>query len=31
VRCLDCPAIAPARVTKQDLGFFAEVKALLFG
>jgi len=31
VRCLDCPAIAPARATKQDLGFFAEVKALLFG
>jgi protease-4 len=31
VRCLDCPAVAPVRVTKQDLGFFAEVKALLFG
>ncbi|HET8534797.1 MAG TPA: signal peptide peptidase SppA [Sphingomicrobium sp.] len=31
VRCLDCPAVAPTRVTKQDLGFFAEVKALLFG
>jgi protease IV len=31
VRCLDCPAIAPPRVTKQDLGFFAEVRALLLG
>jgi protease-4 len=31
VRCLDCPAIAPAQVTKQDLGFFAEVRALLLG
>jgi protease-4 len=31
VRCLDCPAVAPVRVTKQDLGFLAEVRALLFG
>jgi protease-4 len=31
VRCMDCPAVAPAKVTKQDLGFFAEVRALLFG
>jgi protease-4 len=31
VRCLDCPAVAPARVSKQDLGFFAEVRTLLFG
>jgi protease-4 len=31
VRCLDCPASAPERVTKSDLGFFAAVKALLFG
>jgi protease-4 len=31
VRCLDCPAVAPGRVTKQDLGFFAAVKDLLFG
>jgi protease-4 len=31
VRCLDCPAVAPVRVTKQDLGFLAEIKALLFG
>jgi len=31
VRCLDCPPVAPARVTKSDLGFFAAVKALLFG
>jgi protease-4 len=31
VRCLDCPASAPAHVTKSDLGFFAAVKALLFG
>jgi protease-4 len=30
VRCLECPAIAPARVTKQDLGFFAAVRDLLF-
>jgi protease-4 len=31
VRCMDCPAVAPAKVTKQDLGFFAEVRALSFG
>ena len=31
VRCLDCPPVAPARVTKTDLGFFAAVRALLFG
>jgi len=31
VRCLDCPMAAPARVTKRDLGFFAEVRALLLG
>jgi protease-4 len=31
VRCLDCPAVAPVKVTNQDLGFFAEVRALLFG
>jgi protease-4 len=30
-RCLDCGAPAPARVTKSDLGFFAALKALLFG
>ncbi len=31
VRCLECPSVAPARVTKADLGFFASLKALLFG
>ena len=31
VRCLDCPASAPARLTRSDLGFFAAVKALLLG
>jgi protease-4 len=31
VRCLDCPPVAPARVTKSDLGFFAAVRELLFG
>ena len=31
VRCLDCPAVGPTRVTKQDLGFLAELKALLLG
>jgi protease-4 len=31
VRCLDCPMATPARVTKRDLGFFAEVRALLLG
>jgi protease-4 len=30
-RCLDCGPQEPARVTKNDLGFFAAVKALLFG
>jgi protease-4 len=29
--CLDCPPVAPARVTKSDLGFFAELRSLLFG
>ncbi|MGN6154618.1 MAG: signal peptide peptidase SppA [Sphingomicrobium sp.] len=31
VRCLDCPTVAPVKVTRQDLGFFAEVRALLLG
>ncbi len=31
VRCLDCPAAAPPPLTKQDFGFFAELKALLLG
>jgi protease-4 len=31
VRCLECPSVAPARIGKADLGFFAAVKALLFG
>jgi protease-4 len=30
-RCLDCGPQAPARITNSDLGFFAAVKALLFG
>jgi protease-4 len=30
-RCLDCGPQAPVRVGKSDLGFFAAVKALLFG
>ena len=30
VRCMECPLPAPARVTKDDLGFIAAVKALLF-
>ncbi len=29
--CLDCPPVAPARVSKGDVGFFASLKALLFG
>jgi protease-4 len=31
VRCLECPPVAPARISKADLGFFAAVKAYLFG
>ena len=31
VRCLDCPAVSPSRVSTSDLGFIAAVKALLFG
>jgi protease-4 len=31
VRCLECPPVAPARMSKADLGFFAAVKAYLFG
>ena len=30
VRCLDCPMGAPARVTKQDLGWFESLRQLLF-
>ncbi len=29
VRCVECPGVAPAKVTKEDAGFFAAVKALL--
>jgi protease-4 len=29
-RCLDCPPVAPARVSKEDVGFWAAVRALLF-
>jgi protease-4 len=28
-RCLDCPPVAPARVSKQDVGFWAAVRAWL--
>ncbi len=31
VRCLDCPAVAPATVDKDDRGFFAAVARLLLG
>jgi protease-4 len=31
VRCLECPAVAPAHVGKSDLGFFAAVRNLLLG
>ena len=31
VRCLECPTVAPSRVTKGDLGFLAAVKAFLLG
>jgi hypothetical protein len=30
-RCLDCGPQAPPRITKSDLGFFAALRALLFG
>lgn len=30
VRCLECPAVAPARVTAKDLGFFAALRDWLF-
>jgi protease-4 len=29
VRCVECPGVAPAKVTKEDAGFFEAVKALL--
>jgi protease-4 len=29
VRCLECPPVAPARVTAQDAGFFAALRQLL--
>jgi len=29
VRCLECPPVAPARVTADDLGFFAALRAWL--
>jgi protease IV len=29
-RCLECPAVAPARVEQRDLGFLAALKAWLF-
>jgi protease IV len=29
-RCLDCPPVAPARVSQEDVGFWAAVRALLF-
>ncbi|HET7316174.1 MAG TPA: signal peptide peptidase SppA [Sphingomicrobium sp.] len=28
-RCLECPAVAPARVKEEDLGFFSALSALL--
>ncbi len=31
VRCLECPAVAPARPSKSDLDFIASVRALLLG
>jgi protease-4 len=31
VRCLDCPAVAPAKVDASDRSFFAAVRALLLG
>jgi protease-4 len=30
VRCLDCPAVAPAKVDRNDRDFFAAVRSLLF-
>jgi protease-4 len=29
VRCMECPAVAPAKVTKADAGFFARLAELL--
>jgi len=31
VRCLDCPAVAPAKIDKSDRSFFAAVRELLLG
>jgi protease-4 len=30
-RCLECGPVAPVRATREDLGFLAALKALLFG
>ena len=30
VRCLECPAVAPARLRKEDLGFLAALREWLF-
>jgi len=31
VRCLECPPVAPARMSRNDVGFLATVRALLLG
>jgi len=30
-RCIECPAVAPARIERRDLGLFAGIRDLLFG